>query len=191
MKYLQAHIHFSGGLRLFAAACVLACSLFPFAAGVSAQGHDDPVVATVNNEKIFESEVFTRLQRLKAQDFILKPKPLTMRSDSAGSVVLSSIINEHIIIQLTRKENVVPTEAAVQAQAEPILAQENVKKMIDAHLITAGQLAYDIRVQDSRRNLEKKLGNRAAAEKSMAAFRQSSQITIALPGYESLANSPK
>lgn len=175
-----------------AAARVLACALTLAVAGVfSARAQDDPVVATVNTEKIYQSEVFTRLQRLKAQDFILKPKPLTMRPDSAGSVVLGSIINEHIIIQLARQESVMPTEAEVQAQLAPILEQAPVKKMLDARLITAGQLAYDIRVQDARRNLEKKIGGRAAAEKRMGAFRKSSQITIALPGYDALSNSPK
>ena len=174
-----------------AAARVLACAILAVAGAISVHAQDDPVVATVNAEKIYQSEVFTRLQRLKAQDFILKPKPLTMRPDSAGSVVLGSIINEHIIIQLARQQNVMPTEAEVQAQLAPILEQANVKKMLDARLITAGQLAYDIRVQDARRNLEKKIGGRPSAEKRMGAFRKSSQITIALPGYEALENNPK
>ncbi|MGB8353922.1 MAG: SurA N-terminal domain-containing protein [Chthoniobacteraceae bacterium] len=177
--------------RLRSAARVLACAILAIVGAISAHAQEDPVVATVNTEKIYQGEVFTRLQRLKAQDFILKPKPLTMRSDSAGSIVLGSIINEHIIIQLARQQGVLPTEAEVQAQLAPILNQANVKKMIDTRLITEGQLAYDIRVQDARRNLEKKIGGRAAAEKKMDAFRNSSQITIALPGYDSLANTPK
>lgn len=170
---------------------MLACAVLFVVGAISAHAQEDPVVASVNTEKIYQSEVFTRLQRLKAQDFILKPKPLTMRPDSAGSIVLGSIINEHIIIQLARQQGVLPTEAGVQAQLAPILNQANVKKMIDARLLTAGQLAYDIRVQDARRDLEKKFGGRAAAEKKMGEFRKSSQITIDLPGYDALVNTPK
>ena len=187
---MKSDSQFPTKFRRCVAGFALACIIPALAGAVSAE-QADTVVAMVNNDKVYEGEFFTRLQRLKAQDFILKPKPLTMRSDSAGAMVLVSIINEHVIIQLARKENVLPTEAQVQAQLAPILGQENVKKLIDARMITAGQLAYDIRVQDARRNLEKKLGGHGAAEKSMAAFRKSSQITIVLPGYETLLNVPK
>ena len=176
----------------YAAGFAIACASFALAGRVGAQEQGDPVVATINTDKVYQSEVFTRIQRLKAQDFILKPKPLTMRSESAGSVVLTSIINEHIIIQLARKENVMPAEAEVQAQLAPVLEQNKVvKRDIDARLITAGQLASDIRVRLAWRNLLKKAGGSAAVEKKMAAFRKTSQITIALPGYEALANNPK
>ena len=113
----------------------------------------EKIVATINNEGISEKEFYTRLQRVKGQDFLVPTTPPAMRTESAGYIVLNSLINERLIIQLAQKNSVLPTDAEINAELEGVLKQEGVIAAIKDHTVTKEDLFYDVKVQISRYNL--------------------------------------
>ena len=116
-----------------------------------AQG--DNVVATVNSEKITAAEFYARLQKVKGQDFLVPGNPPGIRSENAGYIILNSMINERLILQLAAKDNLVPTAAELDIDLVPLMKQDNIVKAISDHLVTPEEIKYDVMVQQSRYNL--------------------------------------
>ncbi len=118
------------------------------------QGYaQEKVVATINNEGITEKEFYTRLQRVKGSDFLVPTTPPAMRTESAGYIVLNSLINERLIIQLAQKNSVMPTDAEVNSELAIVMKQEGVIAALNEHTINKEDLFYDVKVQISRFNL--------------------------------------
>ncbi len=118
-----------------------------------ARAEDVKVVATVNNEPITEGQFYNRLQKVKGADFLVPGNPPGMRQENAGYVILNSMINERLILQLAAKNNLTPTDAEIDVDLAPLLKQDNIKKAIAEHLVSADELKYDITVQQARYNL--------------------------------------
>ncbi|MBC7527337.1 MAG: hypothetical protein H7308_07280, partial [Chthonomonadaceae bacterium] len=53
-----------------------------------AQSGTEKIVATVNGDPILFSEFVERIQRIKAQDFIVSTNPLQVRNGTAGQLTL-------------------------------------------------------------------------------------------------------
>ena len=119
----------------------------------TARAEDDTTVATINKETITEIEFFVRLQRVRGQDFLLQTTPPSIRTESCGYIVLNSLINERLILQLAAKEKRLPTDAEVNAELENIKKQPNAVEALKNQTVTEDQLKYDIRVQKSHLNL--------------------------------------
>src|SRR5579859_6359312 len=86
-----------------------------------AMAQADKPIASVNNEPISEGEFFHRLQLVKGSDFLVPTTPPSMRSESAGYIVLNSIINERLILQLAAKNNLTPTDAEIDVDLVPLM----------------------------------------------------------------------
>jgi foldase protein PrsA len=118
-----------------------------------ARAQGDKVVATINKESITEGYFFNRLQRVKGQDFLVNTKPPSMRTENGGYIILNSIINERLILQLAAKDNLTPTPAEIDIDLVPLMKQDGVIKAIAQHLVTADDIKYDVTVQQARFNL--------------------------------------
>ncbi len=127
----------------------------------------DKPVATVNGEAISTTEFYNRLQRVKGSDFLLPTNPPTMRTETAGYIVLNSIINERIILQCAAKSSLTATDAEIEAELAPLLKRDNVAKAIKDGSVTADEVKYDLMVQIARFNLatERKLASADEIEK--------------------------
>lgn len=118
-----------------------------------ARADGDKVAATVNNDVITEAEFFWRLQTMRGADFVIPTNPPSIRNETAGYIMLNSLINERVILQLAAKSHLLPSDADVDAELAPLLKQENVHLAIMNHEVTKDDLRYNIRVQKSRFNL--------------------------------------
>ena len=119
--------------------------------GVKAQ--EDKAVITVNGEEIKQSEFVDRLQRVRAQDFVLQTNPPSLRGDSAGVLVVNALINERLILQWATKTNQLPTETQVDAEYDKLKTQPNFATGLEKKLFDPYSVKYDIRWQKSRFNL--------------------------------------
>lgn len=109
---------------------------------------------TINDEVVTEADVFDRLLRLRAQSFLTgKPGQEGLRSDSAGQVVLESIIAERLTLQTAAKAKVALTDEETNAQLANLKLQPSVVAGLTGHLYTEEMLKYDIRVQGARYKL--------------------------------------
>ena len=140
--------HFGAGWWL-----VALISLVMIMGADHARAEGDKVVATVNNEAITEGDFYNRLQKVKGADFLVQGNPPGMRQENAGYIILNSMINERLILQLAAKNNLTPIAAELDVDLVPLLKQENIIQAIANHLVTANELKYDITVQHARYNL--------------------------------------
>ena len=135
----------------------IACFMLCFAAAMShcaaAQNAPERIVATVGGSIITESEFLTRLQLVRAQDFIISQNPVTMRSESAGQIILSSLINERLTLQWAEKTRDLPTEQEITDALEKLKQQPGIAQALASRLVTEDYLRYDIRVQRARFNI--------------------------------------
>jgi parvulin-like peptidyl-prolyl isomerase len=111
------------------------------------------VIATVNGEAITQGEFYQRLQRLRAQDFITSVTPLAVRNETAGTLILSSLINERLIVQWATKTNQMPSEKDLESDLERIKRQPAVVKALADGEFTEEKLRYDIKMQRARYNI--------------------------------------
>src|SRR5262249_55520169 len=118
-----------------------------------AQGATDKIAARVNGDTITEAEFYDRLQRLRAQDFVVSVNPLEMRSETAGQLTLETLINERLILQWAAKTPQLATDADVNARLEIFEKQPNVAQALANKLISEDTLRNGIRVQRARFNL--------------------------------------
>lgn len=111
------------------------------------------IAASVNGELITESAFYERLQRVRAQDFIASVNPLQLRGETAGQIVLTSMINEKLIVQWATKTGQMPSDAEVAAEVETLKKQPGLADAIKAGAVTEENLRYDVTVQRARFNL--------------------------------------
>ena len=117
-----------------------------------AQG-EDKLIASVNGESIMQSEFHARLQRMRAQDFVASVSPLTFRAETAGAVLLSSLINERLIVQWAIKTKQMPTEEEVKIALESIKQNPQMLEALKNGLILEPDLKREIMVERARFNL--------------------------------------
>lgn len=113
----------------------------------------DPIVATVNGDAIPMSEFFERLQRVRAQDFIVTVNPLTVKNLNAGQLLLDQMINERLTLQWASKTNQMPTDAEVLAELNRLKAQPSVGQALARHEMSEDTLKYGLRYTRARFNL--------------------------------------
>jgi|SRR5579871_279509 len=111
---------------------------------------DDKAVAQVNGEAITMTDFMARLQRIRGQDFIASYNPLQIRTESAGMLVMNSMINETLILQLSAKEKVSPTDADIADEWDTLKVQASVKDALAKHIVTEAELKRDLLVQMAR-----------------------------------------
>jgi hypothetical protein len=119
--------------------------------GVRAQG--DGVVATVNGDPISAAEFYERVQRVNVRDFIISASPLTVRTQTAGQILLDEMINERLTVQWASKTNQMPTEAEVATELARARAQAQIQQALAAHQFSEDFLKTSIRYQKARYNL--------------------------------------
>lgn len=154
------------------------------------------VIVTVNGEGITQGEFFSRLQRVRAQDFITSVTPLVVRAETAGTVIMTSLINERLIIQWATKTKQMPADQDINTDLENVKRQTNVVKALADGDITEDALRYDLRLQRARYNIattaisitppeieayyKKHIANYTVAERwTIAAIRLSKQENVA------------
>lgn len=132
-----------------------------------ARAQGDKPVATINNEPITVAEFFSRLQRVKGSDFLIPTTPPAMRTETAGYIVLNSMINERLILQCAAKNNLTPTDAEINADLATVMKQDPVVRAISEHTVTPDEIKFDLTVQIARFNLatERKLATPEEVEK--------------------------
>ncbi len=94
-----------------AAAIVLGISL------AASYGCGKRAVATVNGEKIQQDEFYKRLQRQPIDPRVSFPPPLEAQ---AAVTVLNAMISERLFLQLSEKENVLPTEEQLEERKKEL-----------------------------------------------------------------------
>lgn len=124
-----------------------------FAICGAASAETDNPVATINGEAIPGSEFFERVQRVNVRDFVVSTNPLTVRSQTAGQILLDQMINERLTLQWASKTNQMPAESDVAAELARAKAQPQMQQALAAHLLTEDFLKYSIRYQKARYNL--------------------------------------
>jgi parvulin-like peptidyl-prolyl isomerase len=118
-----------------------------------AQGGADKIIARVNGDSIMESEFYDRLQRLRAQDFLVSVNPLQLRSETAGQLTLETLITERLILQWAAKTQQMPSDADVNGQLAALEKQPNIAQALANKLISEDMMRNSIRVQRARFNL--------------------------------------
>ena len=121
--------------------------------GLRAQAQEDKTVITVNGEEIKQSEFFDRLQKVRAQDFIISTNPPNFKAESAGQLVVNGLINERLILQWATKTNQLPTEAQVDAEWDKLKTQPAFAQSLEKKLFEPSLVKYAIRWQKARFNL--------------------------------------
>lgn len=127
-------------------AALLALSGMTWGGQARAQG--EKTAAIVNGEILTEGEFFGRLQRLHAQAFLTPNNQL--RSESAGMLVLSTMITERLMLQAANKANVALSDTETATELANLKKQPQVAAGLMSHLYTEDMLKYDIRVQGAR-----------------------------------------
>lgn len=135
-----------------AGAFALGLVLMGGAAG-RAQNSGDKIALTVNGEIVTEVEYFDRMQRLRAQDFIVTLTPLQVISDTAGQLTVNRLINERLIMQWAVKTNQMPSDAEVESEIENLKKLPDVAKALEAKTVTEELLRYSVRVERARFNI--------------------------------------
>lgn len=134
-------------------ACMAINANFAFAQSPANGDAEGKTVITVNGEAVRQPEVFDRLLRIRAQDFVLSINPPSFKQDLAGHLAVSAIINERLILQWATKTNQLPTDNEVNAEFDKIKTQPNVVLGIEKKLFTEADAKYEIRWQRARFNL--------------------------------------
>jgi len=116
-----------------------------------AQG--DGSVATVNGEAIALSEFYDRLQHVNVRDFIVTMTPLTVRTQTAGQVLLDRMINERLTLQWAGKTSLMPPDAEVDAEVARAKSQPQVQQAIASHQLSEEVLKLGIRFQKALYNI--------------------------------------
>ncbi len=118
-----------------------------------AQAGAEKIVASVNGEPILMSEFVERIQRIKAQDFIVSTNPLQVRSATAGVLTLDTLINEKLIVQWGTKTKDLPSELEIDAEAERQKQSPPVLALLQNGSMSDSQLRNELKVQLTRFNL--------------------------------------
>jgi foldase protein PrsA len=172
-----------------------------------AQEMEGTVIATVNGEGITHGQFFSRLQRLRGQDFISSVNPVVVRGETAGVLVMSSLINERLIIQWATKTKQMPPDQDINTDLENIKRQPSVVQGLANGELTDDSLRHDLRIQRARYNIsttgvtatapeveayyKSHLANYTIAERwTLAAIRVARQENIAKVQAELKANKP-
>ncbi len=130
---------------------LIACALLGGAA--RAQDSPDKIAALVNGDYITVNEFYDRLQRLRAQDFIVSVTPLTVVNEPAGQLTLQKLINERLILQWAAKTKQMPTDAEVNTELEQLKQQPTVAQALAQKSVTEDFLRYSIKVERARFNI--------------------------------------
>ncbi|MCS6776339.1 MAG: peptidyl-prolyl cis-trans isomerase [Chloroherpetonaceae bacterium] len=152
---------------------------------VQAQDFSNTIIATVNGQAITQGEFLNRLQRLRAQDFIISLNPLAVRTESAGIIVLNALINERLIVQWATKTNQMPSEEEVNTALENLRRQPNVVQALTSGELTEEILRHEIRVQRAHFNIATTAISVTPAEveafykRNIASFTQPERWTVA------------
>jgi parvulin-like peptidyl-prolyl isomerase len=113
----------------------------------------DSVVLTVNGESVMQSEYIERLQRLRANDFIVSANPLRVRSENAGLLVLNALIVERLTLQWAVKTGQMPKEEEITGELERFKQQPAVTQALQNGQVTEKQLRYTVTVQKAQFNI--------------------------------------
>jgi len=119
----------------------------------SARAGADDAVATVNGEPILASEFFERVQRVNVRDFIVTTQPLTVRSQTAGQILMDQMINERLTFQWASKTNQMPTDAELASELAKAKAQPGLQQALAAHQLSEEFLKTSLRYSKARFNL--------------------------------------
>ncbi len=118
-----------------------------------AQNGPEGIAATVNGDIITVSEFYSRLQTLRAQDFLVSVNPVQARPELAGQLLLNDMINRRLIIQWATKTKDLPTDAEIQAELDTLEKQPTVQQALASRLYSEEYLRADLRVQKARFNI--------------------------------------
>ena len=149
-----------------------------------ARAQTDGSVATVNGEAIPASEFYERVQRVNVRDFIISANPLTVRTQTAGQVLLDQMINERLTLQWATKTNQMPTDADVAAEVAHAKTQPQIQQALAAHQMSEDFLKSSIRYQKARFNLATTAASVSPQEVEkyykdhIAAFTQPERLTL-------------
>jgi peptidyl-prolyl cis-trans isomerase C len=113
-----------------------------------AMAQGDKTAAIVNGEIITEGEFFERLQRLHGQAFVTPNNQL--RVETAGQLILDSLINERLTLQAANKANVGLSDTETATELANLKKQPAVQAGLTNHQFTEEMLKVDIRVQGAR-----------------------------------------
>jgi parvulin-like peptidyl-prolyl isomerase len=146
--------------------------LFGLATGVvlcgvpaTAQPGADRVAILVNQEPITEAEFYQRLQRVRAQDFIISLNPLQLDTGTtAGQVTVNSLINERLILQWAEKTKQLPSEAEIAEELERVKQQPGAAQALAGGTLTEEAMRYNIKVFLARFNIATTAASLSPAE---------------------------
>src|SRR5579872_440020 len=116
-----------------------------------AQG--DSAVATVNGEAISAADFYERVQQVGVREFIVSTTPLTVRTQTAGQIVLDQMINERLTLQWASKTGLMPPEADVEAELARAKSQPQLRQALASHVIAEETIKQNIRYARARFNL--------------------------------------
>ena len=135
----------------WARATTALCCILAVSGTVGARADD--AVATINGDPITAAEFYERVQRVNVRDFIVTATPLTVRSQTAGQILMDQMINERLTIQWASKTSQLPTDAEVAAELTRMKSQPQVQQALTAHQVSEEFLRNSIRYQKARFNL--------------------------------------
>ena len=113
----------------------------------------DKIAATVNGETIMEGEFYERLHRVRGQDFIVSLNPPALRNETAGQLVMETLVTERLMVQWATKTKQIPTDAEVNEEFENQKKLPTVVKALADKQITEERLRHNVRIQLIRFNL--------------------------------------
>lgn len=133
---------------------LLLAGLLIFTMGRSqAQSEPAAIAATVNGDIITVAEFYSRLQTMRAQDFVASINPLQVRPEPAGLLLLNDLINKRLILQWAAKTKDLPTDAEIQTELKTVEKQPGAQQAIASRLFSEDNLRMDLRVQKARFNI--------------------------------------
>lgn len=140
-------------LTIFLAALVaIALTGTLSAQNTTARSGNDPVL-TVNGEVVTYSEFFLRLQRMRAQDFVILTNPPTLRQEASGLILMNSLINERLILQWATKTSQMPSDTEINAEYEKLKTQPALADALKKNIVTEELIKYELRWQKARFNI--------------------------------------
>lgn len=111
------------------------------------------LAATVNGEKITLGEWASRMQSLRAQDFVASVNPLRLRPGTAGQIALESLINGKLLLQYAARTSLLPSEAEVEAELQNLRQQPAIAQALERNTLTEAQLREQIRFDRAAYNV--------------------------------------
>ena len=118
-----------------------------------AQSEPTAIAATVNGDVITTAEFYSRLQTMRAQDFVVSVNPLQVRPEPAGTLLLNDLINKRLILQWATKTKDLPTDAEIQTELDAVEKQPGAQQAMATHLFNEDYMRYDLRAQKARFNI--------------------------------------